>query len=319
MPTPPKALANVTLTEIGWTSKGQVQKKKNPKKFVVQFNPESLKLVYSSEKAGGDQAGGSAIQYVGQGTTKLSMDLIFDASRDSRSIIEDKEKKKNDPKYTPKPDVRNLTQQIIDYIKPKDKVPPSKKKKKSKTKPKFIPPGLQVQWGSFMFHGVVDSISETLDFWSEDGRPLQAKIMLSMSRQEINVNPATLKDKVSGASVGATPRKVVRSKDTASDIAAREGEEDWQNMAAGNGIENPRDLPEGMLLDPEASAADGDGFGFGDPSFDLDDVESPFSAGAAALHTRVSTQKISSNLSARLTARATPSKAEAKFKFNLSS
>ena len=58
MAEPPK-LAKATLQEIRWTSKG-VAETKNPKgketeAVTVQFNPQTLKVNYANQKAGGDQ------------------------------------------------------------------------------------------------------------------------------------------------------------------------------------------------------------------------------------------------------------------------
>ena len=46
----------------------------------VQFNPETLKVTYSNTMAGGDQSGGAAIQFVSKSSTKLAVELWFDAS-----------------------------------------------------------------------------------------------------------------------------------------------------------------------------------------------------------------------------------------------
>ena len=35
----------------------------------MQFNPETLTVTYTNQSAGGDQRGGSALQFVGKGTT----------------------------------------------------------------------------------------------------------------------------------------------------------------------------------------------------------------------------------------------------------
>jgi hypothetical protein len=246
MPAPANNLVRVKLKEIGWTTDGQVDDSDpDAKEFEVQFNPESLKLVYTSTKAGGDQSGGSAIQYVGQGTSKLSMDLVFDASRDSRVA--------SDPdtgESSGEPDVRNLTQQVIDFIKPKEE--------DRQDAESFAPPGLRVQWGSFLFEGVVDSVNETLDYWTEDGRPLQARVSLSMSRQEIQVRPPNLTTPSGNELPGTTALSPSRDGDSVAGLAGRNGDAaNWQDVAAANGIENPRALGAGTLLDLKAGVSIG--------------------------------------------------------------
>jgi len=246
MAAPANHLQHAKLREIRWKTDGQVDDSvPNAREFEVQFNPESLKLAYNSTKAGGDQSGGSAIQYVGQGTTKLTMDLVFDASRDPRIA--------SDPdtgETSSQPDVRNLTQQVIEYIRPKEA---DRHDAKS-----FAPPGLRVQWGTFLFEGVVDSVNETLDYWTEDGRPLQAKVSVSMSRQEINVRPPTLTNPDGTTAPGTAPLSQARSGDSVAGLAGRDGAaSDWKQVAAANGIENPRALGAGTLLNLKAGVSVG--------------------------------------------------------------
>ena len=44
---------------------------------------------------------------------------------------------------------------------------------------------MRFQWGSFLFEGVMDSMDETLEFFSADGRPLRAKVSISITSQDI--------------------------------------------------------------------------------------------------------------------------------------
>ena len=72
MPEPIKLL-KAELREISWDDQQQVQEGDPEKTVQVQFNPETLKVNFSNQKAGGDQRGGSAVQFVGAGSTKLSL------------------------------------------------------------------------------------------------------------------------------------------------------------------------------------------------------------------------------------------------------
>jgi hypothetical protein len=125
----------------------------------VQFNPETLKISYSNQLSGGDSSGTTARQFVGSGTTKLSIDLWFDVT-----VLSDQEN-----------DVRVLTGKIIDFIKPGEEISANQ----------YVPPGVRFIWGSFMFDGVVDSINENLEFFSENGIPLRASVSISISSQDI--------------------------------------------------------------------------------------------------------------------------------------
>ena len=74
----------------------------------VQFNPESLKVTFANEVAqppgAGDQRGLAALQFVGAGTTQLSLTLWFDVGSPQRS------RRKVD-------DVRMLTEKVAFFIK----------------------------------------------------------------------------------------------------------------------------------------------------------------------------------------------------------
>ena len=117
----------------------------------VQFNPESLKLSFANQivqPQGGDQAAGNAgRQFVGAGTTKLALTLWFDVTTMTEAPLDD---------------VRRLTADVVHFITPK----PS-----SSDANKLTPPGLRFSWGSFLFDGMVDSLEETLEFFSPAGKP----------------------------------------------------------------------------------------------------------------------------------------------------
>lgn len=203
----------------------------------VQFNPESLKVTYANAIAtgaaggtGDNSVGPAGRQFVGPGTTKLALQLWFDASTPGR-----------DGNHVD--DVRRLTKEVIFFMTPQP-LPNDKTKK--------LPPGIRFEWGSFSFDGVVDSLEETLEHFSRDGNPLRASITLSLSQEKILV--AEFKDdgviKGPGQSAGTQPLISARAGDNLPSIAAASGKgNDWQRVAAANGIENVRQLAAGQLLD----------------------------------------------------------------------
>src|SRR5256884_5366282 len=135
------------------------------KEVPVQFNPETLKVSFSNQLAtpanAGDQKGSAARQFVGAGTTKLSLQLWFDVTVPGSKSVDD---------------VRKLTQEVAFFITPlKDK----------KDATKLIPPGVRFLWGSFQFDGLMDSLEESLEFFSSEGRPLRASMTLNLSQQKI--------------------------------------------------------------------------------------------------------------------------------------
>ena len=213
----------------------------------VQFNPDSLKLSFANQiqnknptaaTAGGDGkssvpdqgSGTSGLQYVGAGTTKLSVQLWFDANAGADGLRVN--------------DVRQLTQKVIYFMKARP-VP--------KDDTKFVPPGLRFQWGSFTFDGLVDSIEETIDFFSPEGQPLRASIALGMSQQTILLGNTDGAARPPGTprGPGVLPLTAAAAGSTLQGLAAAAGG-DWQAIAAANGIDNPRLLVPGQLINLSA-------------------------------------------------------------------
>lgn len=203
------------------------------KRVGVQFNPETLKVSFANQakteqqSAKGDQGQGtSGRQFVGAGTTKLALSLWFDvtAAIEPRHQVDD---------------VRRLTQEVIYFMTPKQD---------SKDSTRFVPPGVRFSWGSFKFDGLIDSIEETLEFFSPEGKPLRANISLAMSQQKI------LKAEFGAPGApnlpGAKPLSAASAGATLQGMAAAIGKAaDWQAIASANGIENPRLLLPGQLVD----------------------------------------------------------------------
>lgn len=223
------------------------------KSITVQFNPDSLKLTFAnqvqnnttSSNAGtgsgggatGDQAAGTqGRQFVGAGTTKLAVQLWFDAGTPDQggSRVDD---------------VRRLTQEVIYFITPQEA---------ASDPTKFLPPGVRFAWGSFLFNGLVDGIEETIDFFSPEGKPLRASIALTLSQQTILVSSFTGSGRIPGRprAPGTAPMTPAAQGSTVQGMAAAAGAAagDWQRIAAANGIENPRLLAPGQLIDLAARA-----------------------------------------------------------------
>jgi hypothetical protein len=205
----------------------------NPdKNCVVQFNPESLKVSFANQvvppTGTADQKGTPSFQFVGAGTTKLSLQLWFD-------VTAMPEPKKDD-------DVRKYTGKVAYFITPHPK------------DDTFLPPAVRFLWGSFQFDGIMDSLEETLEFFSNDGRPLRASVTISMTQQKITefvfrdtTGPDATKQP------GTRPLTQAPAGATVSGLADSLGKGDiWQAIAAANNIENPRLLEPGQLIDMNA-------------------------------------------------------------------
>jgi hypothetical protein len=227
----------------------------NDEAIEVHFNPTSLALTYAASGAnGGKDASGSAdLQNLAlQRTTfssNLRFDLLFDTSETGA-------------------DVRNTTLKIAALLRPR----PGRS------------PIVQFSWGTFVFYGALSSLSEALDFFSDQGVPLRSSLQLAMSGVELDGNPAAGSGLgagfsagasagfsagasagfsagasagfSAGASIGTTPLTLAQSGDSVQGLAARAGV-DWKAVASANGIDNPRQLQAGAVINLNASAQAG--------------------------------------------------------------
>ena len=199
----------------------------------VQFNPETLKVTFTNQVVQHPNAADQ--QFVGTGSTKLSIALWFDVTGElptSQAGVDD---------------VRRLTQQVAYFITPI----------KNPNGDDYIPPAVRFAWGSFQFDGIVESMEENLDFFSPDGRPLRANVTMSMSRPRIELvppqptgappSPANLP---SGAPPGTRQLTSTPAGATLQGLAdSLGGGASWQSIATANNIENPRLLAPGRLVD----------------------------------------------------------------------
>lgn len=200
----------------------------------VQFNPETLKVSYSNQvvppKGEGSQQEKASIQYVGAGVTKLSVQIWFDVTGES-------------PDAGPLPtDVRKLTERVSYFITPR-----------KQQNGEFVPPLVRFEWGTFRYEGIMDSLEESLEFFSSDGMPLRASMSLSLSQQRIEV----LRGEGGGGggaggagpAPGTQPLAQARAGDTLQAMAnGIGGNVSWQAIASANGIENPRRLSPGQFV-----------------------------------------------------------------------
>ena len=204
---------------------------------VVQFNPETLKVSFANQiskpEGGGAKKGKPPTQFVGAGTTKLNLQLWFDITAPMPTG------------QTAETDVRKLTKKVAYFITPKP----------GESAEKMIPPMVRFSWGSFQFDGIMESLEESLEFFSSDGRPLRASVTIGVTQQEIteikpkDITPPGIKTPGTRPLTPAPAGKSVQS------VADSQGKGDnWQDIAAANNIENPRLLQPGQLLDMSASA-----------------------------------------------------------------
>ncbi|MEX1020445.1 MAG: hypothetical protein WDZ49_12350 [Litorilinea sp.] len=234
-------LTRAELAEIRWSETEEPTKVDGGKYLKVQFNPASLKVTYANQVQTSDQSSGSSMQYVGRGSSKMSVELIFDVSGVNADNTQD---------------VRKTTEKVANFMKTTQEG--------SGENTRFKVSGVRFQWGTFLFDGVIESMDETLELWSEDGRPLRATVSLSLAQPGIHfqilANPNSTPAPVGGAQAQAGIRPMTPAPQGASlqsMVAAAGIKADWKAVAELNGIESPRQLAAGTLVDLNVRAQAG--------------------------------------------------------------
>lgn len=235
-----KFIDKAVLQEITWNDEGIVTSTGD--EFEVQFNPETLTVAFSNQVAGGDQAGGSAIQFNSKGTTKLTFDLIFDVTDPK---IE--ERFNGDKQPESRSDVRRITKLVSDFM--------QTERTGSGRNTRFVPPGVRFSWGTFRFDGVVDSLNEKLDFFSEEGVPLRSTISVGITKQDVDVNfNAPAADDQGNPNAGTAETTTPEENKSMDDLLG-DNPENRLGEGLANGVENLRDLPVGSPLSLGGEAA----------------------------------------------------------------
>jgi Contractile injection system tube protein/LysM domain len=246
-------LAKAEIHELDATFENEINKSSW---MTVQFNPETLKVSFANQivvpSGGGTQTGTPGMQFVGAGSTKLSVQLWFDltvpnpppaasASFSAGPLSASVGAGQID-------DVRKLTQKVAYFITPRQA---------SDDKNKFIPPGVRFIWGSFQFDGLMDSLEESLEFFSNEGKPLRASVSFSLSQQKIQKFAFRGGGGIPGlGAIGTNPLVQAAAGSTLQGIADSMGQGgNWQAIASANGIENPRSLQPGQMVNINVSVS----------------------------------------------------------------
>ena len=160
------------------------------KEILVHFNPQSLRVSHRAEgqSARGQGRSSRRNRTVAASTNHsttfsgtLSVELLFDNTRSGE-------------------DVQAITLKIIEFVKPG----PSNRSA-GRNNP-TVKTRVLFQYGTFLFRGTVDSVDETLDFFSEEGVPLRATVALSMTQVEdrhLDETGAGKEDAIAGKSGSA--------------------------------------------------------------------------------------------------------------------
>lgn len=242
-------LIELKYEKTGKDKEEELKPKEDGEKVPVQFNPETLTVDYQNQSSGGDQQGKSGKQHVGRGNTSMSVELLFDITHPTG----DQELK----------DVRQKTKDVYQFLQ-------AKAEGAGEGKP--VPPPVRFSWGSFLFDGEINSMSETLEFFDAKGHPLRASVSISMSRDEVSFTDPDLgneedesesqgDEETAGGGAGGEADPETRppgaenvSGTPVQKIAGAGGKQgNWKDIAAANDIENPRSVHNAEAVDLGAS------------------------------------------------------------------
>ncbi len=188
----------------------------------VMFNPASVKVTYTN-KLQTDEAGGggksSPKQSPQPSTAKLETELVFDTTDDFLNTSDASKSIKAGS------DVRDATSLI------------SKMTVNPKAEKVSAPKHINFTWGRFAFRGVIESMTQTFDFWSAEGIPLRATVQLTLTSLDgVGSYLAKGTESVKIAFGTAPPNGAL-----ATVIAQLSGEIDAaRKIAADNGLESMR-------------------------------------------------------------------------------
>ena len=222
------------------------------------INPESLKVSYSNaiepaktdddkDKKSGQPAGKKPApaggQFVSKLGTKLSFTLVLDVSVPDGDGVQVK-------------DVRALTTKVLGLLTPDGT---------------NAPPGVELLWGALLFRGFLESVEESLEYFSPDGVALRATLALLITRPAmqtgVNANftpsgasapgsrkPAAGTTPLAEAPAGGSVQGLVAQAQLNAGVGIGAGGAGgaWQDVATANGIDDPLRLRAGQRLDLNA-------------------------------------------------------------------
>jgi Contractile injection system tube protein len=136
----------------------------------VQFNPVSLQYSASNTLTE-DSSDKKKKQWLTKVTGKLTMELVFDNTDDGQ-------------------DVRVKTKKIAYLMAP----PADEQDSADKKQVAII---VLFEWGKYTFKGMMESYSETLDYFAPEGVPLRATVSVGLVEQPVTFTPGSAE--VSGA------------------------------------------------------------------------------------------------------------------------
>jgi hypothetical protein len=203
----------------------------DPTTIPIQFNPSSLRVSYTNQFGSG-----KPFAHAQETTAKLDVELIFDTTDTGMSV------------YAALNQLENMTRAVT---------PPSPNQSRGgrssgggnaqANEPSGKVPVVEFWWGTKIFEGVVESLTQTIEYWSADGVPLRATAQLAL-KETVNVDIAEqratrraanvqINDQADNVVAVPVPTRATGTTDTATQAGnSRAG----RALAALNGLETMR-------------------------------------------------------------------------------
>lgn len=190
------------------------KKEREIRRFKVLFNPEK----YTVNRTANWREKGKRLQFRGLARKSFSVDLFYDTYEEGK-------------------DVRGYTNEIVKLTSPTEKYKGKKK----------YPPICLFIWGSFIFRGVVEKVTQNYTLFFSNGKP--ARATLNVTFKEFTLP----KEEARGNPPGdPTTIRIVKEGETLNLIASQEYGDPalWRVIANENRdkIQNPRFLEAGIAL-----------------------------------------------------------------------
>lgn len=247
----PATLQRLKVTQVGPAKKATTKATPVGRPLPVQFNPATLRL---TRKNNVDRSGATTQSQKAQSPSvergTLSFDLEFDTAEQSSGGA-----------YV---DVRRWTALVRQFVEP----PPDE--------PGQAPPAVQFTWGTLTFNGIMDQVTEELDYFAPDGTPLHAKVSVNIAEQDFKLDGAAARSSAaatqpgqggSGTRPGDAPTGPVdrvvqaRNDESAQQLMTRQGLDPTAWRAAMAGLDSPLGLTPGLQVQISASATRGGSLG----------------------------------------------------------
>lgn len=223
-------------------TKLKITNKSKGTSFFVLYNPETYTLERSTKygETAGFAANAPSIQFIYGTTETLKMQLFFDtfsAGAEVGGSVADVAKFAGNsllPSVAKQLDVRDYTSKVYDLM----LVEPSK----------HVPPLLKLEWSSLQFEGHLVSCTQNFTKFNERGMPVRATLDCVFKQY---IEPGKIAEMEPLGSPDTAKYRTVRQGDALWSFSAREyGRSDlWREIAAANGINNPRMLDTGDIIE----------------------------------------------------------------------